>query len=313
MKLYPKLSVIFDITKKCPWNCSICCMGALPGREALVGELPLDRKLSLMDDLAEVNQTREVHIDFSGGEIFTNMENVLVVEKAASILGKEKVGISSSGFMMSDNLAERLSHCVNDFEMTMDVLPGRKYMLRPTGYAMAAANALPHLQKYGIKTGIQTVLAHSNCNEENLLELYKYLCKVGVDNWSLLKFYPSGRGAEYKQEILTTEEEAWAINFINKMDSANGCDKKPKIDFHYTMKGHRKYSAECRCVRRSIGIMPDGSVTSCFWAIDSASGIIDPKYLLGSVRDNTVGEILKGEKAAYWMNCVHRCEFIAAA
>ena len=307
-----KLSVVYDMTRKCPWNCKICCMGAVSGCEAMDEELVLERKLSLMDDLAEVNQTREIHIDFSGGEIFTNMDNLLVVEKAASLLGKERIGISSSGFMMSDCLAERLSLCTDDFEMTMDVLPGRRYTLRPMGYAIAAAQALPFLQKHGIKTGIQTVLAHSNCKEENLRELYEYLCSVGVDNWSLLKFYPSGRGAGYKREVLTPEEEAWAVDFICRLDAANDAEKKPTIDFHYTMKGHKKYSAECRCVRKSIGIMPNGAVTSCFWAVDASTGIIDSKYLLGSVTSNTIGEILAGEKAAYWTSCVHTCEFTAA-
>ena len=78
------------------------------------------------------------------------------------------------------------------------------------------------------------------------------------------------------------------------------------------MKGHKKYSRECRCVRKSIGVLPNGSVTSCFWAIDSSMEIIDSKYLLGSVKDNTMDEILNGDKAAYWMNCAHECELKAA-
>lgn len=307
-----KLSVIYDITKQCPWNCNICCMGALSGCEALKGELSLERKLSLMDDLAEINKVREVHIDFSGGEIFTNFDNILVVEKAASLLGKDRVGISSSGYRMSNMLAERLSHCVNDFEMTMDVVPGREYALRPTGYAIAAANALPHLHRHGIKTGIQTVLAHSNCNKENLRDIYDYLCEKEVDNWSLLKFYPSGRGAGFIQEKLTDEEEAWAVNFISELDNANCSSKKPEVDFHYTMKGHKKHTTECRCVRKSIGIMPDGLVTSCFWAINADSGVSDEKFLLGSVKDETIMEILSGERATYWMNCLHGCELMAA-
>lgn len=312
MKVYPKLSIVYDITKMCPWNCKICCMGATSSCEALNGELSLERKLSLMDDIAEVNKKRKVHIDFSGGEILTNMDNILVVEKAACLLGKENVGISGSGFMVSDELANRLSCCISDFEMTMDVVPGSKYALRPLGYAKAAATALPFLQKHEIRTGIQTVLAHSNCNEENLCQLYDYLCKAGVDDWSLLKFYPSGRGINYKNEVLTKDEEAWAVDFIKKLDKNNKSDKKPHIDFHYTMKGHEKYSSECRCVRKSIGIMPDGSVTACFWALNTNTGDIDPRFLLGSVQNSSLNELLNGDKAAYWMNCKHKCELSAA-
>lgn len=307
-----KLSVIYDITKKCPWNCCICCMGASSGCDAIANELSLERKLSLMNDLEEVNAFRDVSIDFSGGEIFTNEENICVVEKAASILGKEKVGISTSGFLMTPELAKRLSSCICECEMTMDVVPGQEYALRPKGYAIAAANAIPHLQKHNITIGIQTVLAHSNCNKETLREIYEYLCRAGVEKWSILKFYPSGRGADYKHEVLSCEEEAWAVEYITDLDFQNPSAKKPAIDFHYTMKGHKKHSDECRCVRKSIGILPDGTVTSCFWAVDSSTGIIEPKYLLGSVKDNRLVEILKNNKSAYWMDCPHSCELAVA-
>ena len=58
-----KLSVIYDITKKCPWDCSICCMGACSGTDALKDELSLECKLHLMDDLKQVSQIRDVSID----------------------------------------------------------------------------------------------------------------------------------------------------------------------------------------------------------------------------------------------------------
>lgn len=308
----PKLSVVYDITKSCPWDCSICCMGASSSCEALEGELPHERKLSLMDDLKEVDRTRDVHIDFSGGEIFTNMDHLLVIERAALLLGKEKVGISTSGFKMTDPLAERLSRSVSDCELTMDTVPGREYPLRPTGYAQAAAHAIPHLRKHGIRTGIQTVLAHANCTEQILRDLYEYLCEAGVDDWSLLKFYPSGRGKDHANECLSEAEEAWAVKFITALDASNDSTRKPEIDFHYTIKGHKKYSTECRCVRRSIGILPDGTVTSCFWAVDSHTNVISPRYLLGSVTQNTLREILEGEKAMYWLNCAHKCDLSVA-
>ena len=307
-----KLSVIYDVTKKCPWNCNICCMSATSEKDALANELSLEEKLSLMDNLAEVNLSRDVHIDFSGGEIFTNMDNILVIEKAASLLGKEHIGISSSGFQMSNELAERLSHCISDFEMTMDVTPGQDYSLRPKDYAITAAKAIPFLQKFGITVGIQTVLTHSNCNEETLKGIYEYLCKNNVDNWSLLKFYPFGRGQNYKHEILTEAEEAWAVKFITDLDSTNLSFQKPAIDFHYAMKGHKKYSTECRCVRNSIGILPDGTVTACFWALDSTTNPIDSKYLLGSVKKHSLTEILSNPKSAYWINCPHKCELSIA-
>ncbi len=302
------LSIIYDVTKQCPWNCAICCMGASPKPEECANELSHSQKLNLMEQIAAVAQEREVRIDFSGGEVFTDLRNVEVLEYAAKLLGREKVGVSSSGYKIGDTLAGRLSKCISDCEMTMDSVPGTSYSLRPKGYAEAAAQALPFLQEYGIQTGIQTVLAKENCKEGTLRALYTWLCEHRVDNWSLLRFYPSGRGAAYAGQCITEEEEAWAVRLIQQMDWENASEVKPEIDFHYTMKGHPKHSQVCRCVRKSIGILPDGRVTSCFWAIDGEMRIADGKFALGSVLEKPLQELLSGEKAAYWMACEHSCE-----
>lgn len=304
------LTIVYDVTGKCPWNCPICCMGATSGGSG--DELTYEEKKQVVEKIAQAGQIRNVRVDFSGGEIFTDMNNVEVIEYAAGLLGRENIGISASGYRIDDAMAKRLAGCVSDCEMTMDTPPGCKYALRPKGYAIAAARAIPFLKKYGITTGIQTVLAHSNCNAENLCALYDWLCGQGVDCWSILRFYPSGRGAAYPKERISEEEEAWAVRFITEMGNANPQKTKPAIDFHYTMKGHKKHSLECRCVKKSIGIMPNGDVTSCFWAVDAGTGIIDAKYRLGNLRQQSLIEIIQGEKAAYWLNCYHSCELGAA-
>lgn len=43
-------------------------------------------------------------------------------------------------------------------------------------------------------------------------------------------------------------------------------------------------------------------------ALDSATGTVDPKFLLGNVRDNSLLKILDGEKAHYWSDREHCCE-----
>lgn len=301
------LTIVYDMTRRCPWNCPICCMGAKPGEDALKGELSLDRKLSLMDELAEVNRFRDVRIDFSGGEVFTNLENLDVIDRAAGVLGRDKIGISTSGYRINDATAQRLSSIISECEMTMDTPPGEICPLRPKGYSEAAAKAIPHLRRYGIRTGIQTVLTNSSCSLNNLSALYRWLCENHVDNWSLLRFYPSGRGAAFPDECLTPEQERWAVGFIQGMNEANPSSGKPVIDFHYTMKGHAKHSVDCRCVRKSVGILPDGTVTACFWAVDQNGHITDPAYHLGSLKETTLSEILSGPQAAYWMDCPHTC------
>ena len=305
------LSIVYDMTARCPFECAICAMCATAGKEALKGELSYERKLSLMDELAELAQERNVRIDFSGGEIFTNPEeNLEVIARASSILGRERVGISCSGIRIDDRWAARLAQIVSDCEMTMDTLPNVPYWPRHIGYAGAAAAAVPHLHAHGVPVGIQTVLTTLNTGTEDLRALYKWLCAAGVEEWSLLRYYPSGRGARWAEELPLSEEELQRVmKTIQALDHANTSAKKPRVNFSYTIPGHAKSSTECRCVRRSIGILPDGQVLGCFWAVDG-SGKVLPEYLLGSVKDQTLAEILHGERARWWQAESRRCPLL---
>lgn len=305
-----KLTIIYDVTTTCPHNCQICCMGAKQSTPDYRCELRPEERMAVMDQLIELKKIRDVRIDFSGGEIFwhNKQENVKLIEKATSILGRDKVGVSTSGSGVDNSTACALSKCVSDVEMTMDSLPGATYPLRPVSYAKSAAIALPLLKKYGVTVGIQTVLAKANSNCEDLEKLYMWLCEHDVDNWSLLRFYPAGRGAAFIEQQLSDDEIADVVRFIQLLDENNTSNKKPKIDFHYTIPGHEKYTTECRCVKKSIGILPDGQVTACFWAVNDSTEITDDKFNLGSVKVSSLAEILNGEKAKYWTNCSHCCE-----
>ncbi|MDR1493286.1 MAG: SPASM domain-containing protein [Planctomycetaceae bacterium] len=80
-------------------------------------------------------------------------------------------------------------------------------------------------------------------------------------------------------------------------DSKSG--EKPKIDFHYLLPGTEKNSS-CRCVKNSIGILPDGRAIACFWAVKEGGVLCDDKFLLGDVTKQPLTEILESENARYW-------------
>ncbi len=305
-----KLSIVYDATRRCPMNCNICCMGASADKSCLENELTKAQKLNIADQVKELSENGyDVRIDVSGGEIFTNIpDHVELLSALSCAIGKEKVGVSCSGYKVDHNLAGQLGKIVHDVEMTMDVIPGREYKLRPSGYSMAAAKAVPLLKSAGCEVGIQTVVTTYNNSYAFAREVYDWVCSNGVDNWSILRFFPSGRGADYPEAFMNDDQCEKYVRMIREMDHSNLSERKPKIDFHYLMPGHEKYTEVCRCVRHSIGILPNGDVVACFWALDSKTGAIDPKFLLGNVTKNSLLEILNGERALYWSSCEHCCE-----
>ncbi len=218
------------------------------------------------------------------------------------------MGISSSVYGITDELAEFLGNTVHDVEMTMDIVPYRHYVLRPEGYSVAAAKAVDKLKKANCEVGLQTVVSTYNANYADALAVFAWACANGVDNWSILRFFPSGRGKNYPEAAMDNQQCAEYVRMVQEMVDNSPVVNKPELDFHYTMPGHKKYTNICRCVRHSIGILPNGDVVACFWALDSSTGIVDPKFLLGNVKDNSLYEILNGEKARYWSDCEHCCE-----
>lgn len=301
-----KLSIIWDMTPNCPFNCPICCMGAISCPNSS-DELAYGLKYAIVAQLSQLTTSYDIRVDLSGGEIMTDLRNLDIAEEISHILGKENVGISSSGYGISPSVAARLSSIVHDVELTMDTPPGVPYRLRPLEYAKAAARAVPLLKENNIYTGIQTVLAKSNGTKENLEALYHWLCKNQVDEWSLLRFFPSGRGADFQEEALDDEKLIKIVHMIQEMDARNPSSVKPRLHFHYTIKGHDCYTTECRCVKKSIGIFPNGDVTACFWASDRNTHISNDIFHLGNVRTETLSQILLNSKALYWLNQPHTC------
>lgn len=305
-----KLSIIWDMTPVCPFNCPICCMGAQTSCNNPMDELNYGLKYAVVGQLRQLAARREIKMDLSGGEIMTDLRNLDIAEEIAAIIGKENLGISTSGYGINDTIARRLSSIVNDVELTMDTPPGIPYHLRPLEYALTAAHAVPFLKKHGIRTGIQTVLTKSNCTMENLATLYHWLCQNEVDEWSLLRFYPSGRGVDFPEECLSDDELLDVVHKLQKMDKKNPSAAKPTLHFHYTMKGHNGYTTECRCVKKSIGIFPNGDVTACFWASDRETHISDELFSLGNIRTETLSQILENSRSCYWKNQPHTCPFL---
>lgn len=307
------LSIIWDVTRLCPWDCNICCMGAVRSAECLKEEMSYMQKEIVLRQMAQLRQAGwDLRLDLSGGEIMTNFEeNMQLISKASELLGKNQVGISVSGYRIDKVAAQQLAAKVKDVELTLDCLSDVEYPLRKPGYHMAAMEAAQLLKKANVSVGIQTVLCRSNADRNILQDLLNWLCQNRIDEWSILRFFPKGRGKAYMNEMLSDEENRKMVRMIQDIHKEVG-GRKPKLNFHYLLPGHEKSTQICRCVKKSIGILPDGRVTACFWALDDAMGLEDDKFLLGNVTMHTLEDILGGPKAMYWTACVHGCELVCA-
>jgi len=266
--------------------------------------MSFQQKLAAADKLAQV----DCSVDLSGGEVMLYKQEHLELLKRLSVnLGRERVGLSCSGWGIDDKTAKQLSAVAGNVEMTMDAHPDTEYAFRPQNYHKAAAHAAKLLKQYDIHVGLQTVITRAHYDNPGLLlDLYGWLCNNGIEEWSILKFFPSGRGEDYRRLELSDSENKKVVNFIRMLGILRQLPGKPKINIHYLMPGSEKNS-ECRCVRKSVGILPDGRITACFWGLSKEGKFIDDKFYIGNVCTEGMDTILNGERAAYWLCCRGDC------
>lgn len=316
MNIQDKISIIWNLTRLGPWNCKICCVDALCKGSNQINldnqkdysygdELSFIGKKEIIDQLTPGN----FRIDFSGGELLVDPMNVDLVLYASERLGAENVGISVSGAFMTDEIIDRLAGKIDNVELTLDCVPFKSYHLRPFGYHEQAAYAIMRLKQKGINVGVQTVLLKDNMKRETLLELFNWLEKNAVDEWSLLRFFPSGRGRNYVHLTPTNDEYKDVVAIIKDI-TKNG---NTKVSFQYLLPDHPRHTLECRAVKKSIGILPDGKVVACFWGISSGMKIEDALFYLGDLKKQSLDEILSGTKANYWREGNYYCKYFANA
>lgn len=305
-------SIVWNLTRRCAWDCEFCCVGAIKlskcintngNKEQFNDELNFNEKLQILHKLDH----EKYCIDFSGGEIFIDKSNVDLIIAASQLFGKENVSLSSSGAYLTDEIIEILRSTINDIELTLDTHPDQNYSLRPSGYHNCAARAIKKLKNSGITVGVQTVLTKNNIDFDSLINLYNWLESNNVDKWSLLRFFPSGRGAQKFDNLVPSHKDYCDTIEMIKSFSANS---RMDVHFQYLLPNHEGYTNECRCVKKSLGILPNGNVTSCFWAIDQNMSPIDNKFLLGNLHESNFDEIMNSDNAKYWLNNKHSCEVL---
>ncbi|MBD7912400.1 MULTISPECIES: radical SAM protein [Clostridium] len=308
-----KKSIIWNLTRACAWNCKFCCVSAKYvkdfekinlGRDEnyrFQGELDFNSKVRIIDQLKE----GDFRIDFSGGDLLIDPLNLDLIIYASEKLGKENVGISISGAFVTEEIVERLRGKINDVEITLDYLPYYHYKMRPAGYHEYAAKAMKLFESAGFVVGAQTVITKDNISKEKLMNLYSWLEENKIDEWSILRFFSSGRGKYFSELKPTHEEYCQMVDYIKEITAKGNI----KVDFQYLLPNHEKYTLDCRAVKRSIGILTDGTVVGCFWALDENMKPVDDRYILGKLPDMNIYDILENKKSKYWLENENSCGF----
>lgn len=280
---------IWNLTKKCPWDCKFCCVSAkkvLPINKKIPIEQQFDNELDLKSKMEILSQliTHRIKIDFSGGDPLFFEDDYAVIGKAIENLPKAMINVSTTGALFNKRKFNILSR-VGKVELTLDNLDGLNNLYRPKGYNTSSMLVLKKLASVGIRCSAVTILYPTTMARSNLASLHEWLCDNGISQWDILKFSLVGRGMNQKDLIVSDEEYLEIMRFIENLGGPI------RIAFQHSLR-MLKGEDICRATYESIGILPDGTIVSCAWALDENGQPLDG-FRLGKLPEDDLGDILK--------------------
>ncbi|MDP1729433.1 MAG: radical SAM protein [archaeon] len=268
-----KTRLIWNITNKCPYDCSFCCVNANSKQE----ELSLEAKLSIVDNL----DLEDIKIDISGGEPLLNPENLEVLKKLSKKFDRSKLSITSTGKGLERVNLTELSNYVSELEFSYD-FPREPAKERPRGYNEHNLRLAKEVAKQNMTTTAQTTLIKTNINQEIIKEIYLNLVYAKIDRLLLIKFSTSGRGESRKDLALTQEEVNKAIREYKRFEKEY---KTPIIKISPSLRGNLIGK-----IFTSLNITSQGLILTNPWAYDLL-GEPKPNFILGDIKLEKLSKI----------------------
>jgi MoaA/NifB/PqqE/SkfB family radical SAM enzyme len=319
----PKVDIIWNITRVCPWDCAQCCVDAYhvtarggvaniaygglsstittPRRGQLFDdaaaelsrlglEITLDEKLAVLDHLDGF----DAEIDFSGGDPLVVTENLEVIRHASATLGRGNVSITATGAGMARYDAALLARYIHQIEFTYD--GAGDDLGRPRGYNRSNLAKAREFRRYGCATKAQAPLTPLNVRPESLRRLYLNLHEAEIDTLLVMRTFPVGRGVRTSGEpALGADDYRAAIGVLRDMEATYGA---PRIRLQCALRHLEGAHGEnpCDLLRESFGITNDGRLQLSAWAWDERGRPFED-WILGDLRRQSLREILDAPRA----------------
>lgn len=260
-----KTPVIWNITNKCPYSCSFCCLDA----NSPTKDISLEEKLAVIENIDVLN----VSLDISGGDPLMFDENLELIRRISKKLGKDSISITSTGKGLERINLEDLSSHVCEVGFTYD-FPHEPSPDRPLGYNSHNLELAREVKKAGIRTMAQVPLIRSNFSKEIIEEIYKNLYEIGADKLLIMRFSESGRGISRKELSLNQNEIDQSLGHYRQLEKEYGT---PKIRTTPSVKG--KFLGK---ILTSLNISNNGLLLSNPWSYTSG-GVPEDYAVLGDL------------------------------
>lgn len=238
--------LIWEITNKCPLNCLHCYLGKKESKEISLKDI--DRIIEIIID------TGVSTVQITGGEIFTHPLLKYIIDKLSNL--NIRVSLSTSGFLLDDNVKEILQKIKTDFIVRVSLDGDREYhnKIRKNNKSFdKCIEFMNYLKKESIECQVGTVLLEQS--ESMLKELIILSKSLGV---TLHTFSPASRQGNALSNNMNSNYSYGDLHSKLKLWSELYNSDKYKIQLP-----QESEEINCGCGHKVIRLRPDLSITPC--------------------------------------------------
>ncbi len=286
--------LIWNITRACPWNCSICCVDSFhPTIGMIKNELNTSQRNVIIDHCSGY----QVHLNISGGDPLLAVGAFETIEYAVNKFGKNFVSLSATGATLDPIILRKLSSLISEIFITYDLSFRENHKTRPNHYCKQNLNSASKFILLGGKILAECTLTVHNCNRNSIRKIFEDLHEAGVQDLLFMRYFPTGRALNNKSLEPSYSDIATAI------DEARILEKKfsfPRIRLQCALRGlgftDNTILDHCDLLRGSLGIMPDGTVLLSPWAYGKGGSVLSEEWIIGNLLENSLSDILNNPR-----------------
>ncbi|MGB2956685.1 MAG: hypothetical protein WBB64_12045 [Anaerolineales bacterium] len=315
-----KIDIIWNITRLCTWDCTICCVDAVQAKysswpeilktlEQSKSELTLEKKMQVLQNLKEF----DCKIDFSGGDPLCHPHTYDVLQEASSFFGNRNISITATGSALCRFHKTDLLPYIGELNFTYDYPISCSNYQRPIGYNNSNLLNASRFQNDNLTLRAECPLSIWNIDNNTLKQLYLDLYHYSIDELLVMRMFPVGRGMQESCLIVSQDDYKRAIYLFREMEELYG---RPKVKFQCALKildpNANLSTNSCDLVQLSYGLMPNGILLSSPWAYGLNGKPLGSEWILGNLAEESLESILSSPLADYYRehinDNVHHCK-----
>lgn len=286
LKTHELRSLFLELTDVCNERCRHCGSRCDSGTSGNALTLPDYRRI--IDELAEDFDTSQVHLCITGGEPLLRPDFFPIMEYAKTC--GFRWGMTSNGTLITPEVAERLYAAgMQTISVSIDGLRESHEWFRQTrGSFDAAIRGVRALVNVADGKHVQVTTCVNRRNLAELDEMYDLVASLGVTSWRVINVEPIGRALEEPDLLLTPEEFAEMIDYIERrrfegpMEVCYGCSHYLGVDLERETRG---WYYLCTAGTTTASIASNGDILAC---LDIERR---PELVQGNVRDSRFREV----------------------